>query len=399
MNGYTNRREFLKKATVLSACAVVEAGGAYALSADPVNLGVIGTGGRGKGLIRRLMEGIGGLKVVAVADPIPFRLQEGIDAAGGVPGYLDYEELLADSRIDAVIIATPFSTHDELSIAALDAGKHVYCEKTMAKGMQEIQAVIDKVKSSELVFQTGHQYHSSPLYAAARDIIRAGYIGDITAYHSQWNRNGDWRRPVPDHRYERQINWRMYREYSGGLVAELLSHQIDFVNWVTDSHPAKIVGFGGIDYWRDGRETFDNVHLLMEYPNGLDAQYMATTSNAYDDYKLKVMGSKGTIILDYHKGEIFLEDMTAKKTGVVDGVSGATLKAWQTGVGAPIDAEGGQPSVSALRQFYQSIVHGAPVVSDVRTGAIASKCVQMSLDALYSGEIVYWRDYPELDFA
>ena len=195
------------------------------------------------------------------------------------------------------------------------------------------------------------------------------------------------------------INWRMYREYSGGLVAELMSHQIDFINWVTDSHPEQITGFGGIDHWKDGRETFDNVHLLYKYPSGLDASFECTTTNGYQDYQIKVLGSKGTIILDYTKGTIFSEAKGIKEKGLVDGVSGATMQAWEKGEGASIDAPGNDPTLDALRQFYESIANGAPVISSLQTGALTAKCVQISLDALYENQIKNWNQYPELLFS
>ncbi|HCX24827.1 MAG: dehydrogenase [Flammeovirgaceae bacterium] len=397
-----SRRKFFKTGVALIGGTVL---GARYLSAMPihfgkevVNVGVIGTGDRGSGLIR-LMNQIEGLEVVACSDLIPFRLEDAVKLTKSAKAYADYTDLLADKKVDAVIVSTPFSTHDEIAIAALKAGKHVYCEKTMTKGMTEIQAVIDIVNSSGKVFQTGHQYHSSPLYNKARDIIRSGYIGEVTAYECQWNRNGSWRRPVPDPKWERMINWRMYREYSGGLVAELMSHQIDFINWVTDSHPEQITGFGGIDHWKDGRETFDNVHLLYKYPSGLDASFECTTTNGYQDYQIKVLGSKGTIILDYTKGTIFSEAKGIKEKGLVDGVSGATMQAWEKGEGASIDAPGNDPTLDALRQFYESIANGAPVISSLQTGALTAKCVQISLDALYENQIKNWNQYPELLFS
>jgi predicted dehydrogenase len=185
----------------------------------------------------------------------------------------------------------------------------------------------------------------------------------------------------------------------GGLVAELMSHQIDFINWVTGSHPAKFSGFGGIDYWKDGRETYDNIHLLMEYPSGLDASFSCTTTNGFEDYQIRVLGSKGTIILDYGNAEIYAENLEDKEKGIVDGVSGATIKAWEQGKGVPIQAPGNDPTLDALQQFYDSVRHQEPVISDIRTGATTAKCVQIALDAVHQGEVKYWKDYPELKFS
>ncbi|MEM8895936.1 MAG: Gfo/Idh/MocA family oxidoreductase, partial [Bacteroidota bacterium] len=190
-----------------------------------LNVGIIGTGNRGRGL-QRFINQIDRLEVVALADVLPFRLEQSKALSPNATTYDDYRRLLDDKNVDAVIIATPFFNHHQVAIDTLDSNKHVYCEKTMVKGIGAIQPVIDRANEKKnLVFQTGHQYHSSPLYTKVRDIIKSGYIGDVTAYHCQWNRQTDWRKPVPDAKYERVINWRMYREYSGGLPAELISHQ------------------------------------------------------------------------------------------------------------------------------------------------------------------------------
>ena len=87
----------------------------------------------------------------------------------------------------------------------------------------------------------------------------------------------------------------MYKEYSGGLLAELSSHQIDFVNWVLGTHPEQVMGFGGVDYWKDGRETYDNIHVIYKYPKGVKAKFSCLTTNASEGFKIKVMGDKGTI--------------------------------------------------------------------------------------------------------
>lgn len=369
----------------------------FASSQKPIRVGVIGTGDRGQGL-ERLIRDIDGIEVIACCDVIPFRLQAGLDlASSNARGYDDYRALLDNKKVDAVIISTPFALHGRMAIDALDAGKHVYCEKTMVRGIDTIQRTIDKAKENpSLIFQTGHQYHSSELYDKVRQIIRSGYIGEVTAYHCQWDRNGNWRREVPDPKWERLINWRMYREYSGGLIAELMSHQIDFINWTSGALPAKISGFGGIDHWKDGRETYDNVHLQMEYDNGLDATFSCTTTNGFEDYQIKVLGSKATIILDYTTAKIYLEQTRSEELGLVDGVSGATIQAWQKGEGAPIEANGTDPTKEALIDFRNSINNRKQPKSDVVTGGTTAKCVQIALDAVWDEQVKLWKDYPEI---
>lgn len=230
------RRTFIKKSGIATA-GILTTNSVFgnqshlkSSSSDSVNIGVIGTGQRGTGLTS-IINKIDGLRVVAAADVIPFRLQNGLKKANSNPkGYGNYKALLENKDVDAVIIATPFNTHSKIAIDAIDAGKHIFCEKTLAKGYHGIQQLINKTKESKTIFQTGHQYHSSRLYTYVFDLIRQGKFGNISAFECQWNRHGNWRRKVPNPSFEKAINWRMYREFSGGLTAELCSHQIDFVN-------------------------------------------------------------------------------------------------------------------------------------------------------------------------
>ena len=394
----TKRREFIKTGAMATLGTMASGTGLFSITRNPetMHIGVIGTGDRGGGMIS-ILNDVPYIKVAAVCDIIPFRLESAVQKSGA-KGYQDYRDLLDHKGLDAILIATPFGLHDEVCLDALDAGKHIYCEKTLIKGLPETQQVLDAYRQkSGLVFQTGHQYNSSALYQKVEQIIRSGYIGDITGFVCQWDRNGDWRRPVPDPKWERMINWRMYREYSGGLAAELCSHQIDFINRVLGELPEKIMGFGGIDHWKDGRETFDNIHLSFQYPSGVDASFMCTTTNSFEGYQIKVLGSKATIVMGLDNADIFLEPGEREK-GIVDGVSGATVKAWQAGKGAPIEARNDDSTLQALEQFYKSVVNGEKVYADIRSGAQTAKCVQMSLDAMYGDKIARWKDYPELVF-
>ncbi len=391
------RRKFIK-ATGLSLLSVPLIGNSIILGNledRKLRLGVIGCGDRGTG-ITSILQDHEDIDVMAFCDVLPFRL----DNIGKYPGkiYKNYKSLLASPDVDAVVISTPFGMHDEMAVDAMKAGKHVYCEKTLSKGIGEIQNVLDTYRNSNVIFQTGHQYNSSDLYQKVFEIVRNGFIGEVTSFECQWNRNGNWRRPVPNSELERAINWRMYEEHSGGLTAELCSHQIDFICRLLDQAPERIAGFGGVDHWKDGRETYDNVHLIFEYPNGVDASFTCTTTNAYEHYQIKILGSKATIVMDLDKAHVYLESTKAKEYGNVDGVSGATKLVWSKGEGAPVEASSEDSTLQALEQFYRTIRKNEPILADIRSGAITAKCVQMSLDALYSKRVVNWKDYPELVF-
>lgn len=389
------RREFVLKGSLASLAVATSTSmlGNFKGANDVINIGIIGTGSRGSGLIP-FIDKINNINLISCCDVLPFRLEEGMKTAKGkTKGYSDYRDLLNNKDIDAVIVATPFNTHSTINIDALDAGKHVYGEKTLAKGYGEIQSLLEKAKNSRSIFQTGHQLHSSRLYSHVVELIRNGKIGKIEAFECQYNRNTNWRRPVPSPELEKIINWRMYREFSGGLLAELSSHQIDFVNWVMDSTPSQVMGTGGLDHWKDGREIYDNIHLIYSYPNGVEAKFTCLSTNAKDGYEIKVIGDKGTIIVDFAKAWFYPEGQHEKKLGNVDGVSGATIQQWDMGKGIPIEVDHDDPSRQALLDFRDSIVNNKEPISNILTGANTAICVQMGLDAMYQNKIVEWKPH------
>lgn len=398
-----DRRKFIGSSALLASGLMAGANPSWKLRGiaknDIVQLGLIGTGDRGGGLIR-LLKDLPQFKVVACSDILPFRLEKAVSEAGKkCKAYPNYKELLADKNVDAVIIATPLSMHHEMAVNAIGSGKHIYCEKTMTYQIKEALDLVKKASASQKVFQVGHQYRYMPLYYQVAAMIREGYIGQVINVYIQWDRNGDWRRPVPAPQYERIINWRMYKEFSGGLTAELHSHQIDFVNWIFDAHPMRVAGFGGIDYWKDGRETFDNVNTLLEYPKGMKVNCISLTANAHEGYLFKFKGSKGTIELKVNKGWIYPESPNKKEMSLVDGVSGATLLTLQGEEGAPIEVEmenkDWEGTHFALMNFYHCILEGKLPSSNVYTGARTAVSVRLAIDALRSGAIQYWK--PEYD--
>ena len=356
-----------------------------------INVAVIGTGDRGKGIIN-LLNKLNAFNVIAVCDILPFRLEEAYDLIKSNKNakiYKDYRKLLNDKNIDAVVISTPLNSHDQIAVDALDADKHVYCEKTLAKGVKATARIVNKCKTSKKIFQTGHQYHSSRMYTQLKEMIEGGKVGKISSIEAQWNRNGNWRRPVPDPSLERQINWRMYREYSYGLLAELSSHQIDFANWILKATPEKAMGMGGINYWKDGRETYDNTKVTYQYPQGVKATYTCLTSNAKDDYKIMVMGDKGTLTIFYDKAWFYPEGSYKANYGEVDGVSGATTN-WTQGKGTPLDIQHIDPTKQALMDFKDAIINNTDPLSNVITGAKAAYAVDMGIKAMDTEKIINW---------
>jgi predicted dehydrogenase len=367
----------------------------------PIRIGVIGTGGRGNWLMSIINE-LPGMEIVACCDTLPFRLKEGIELTGNrAKANTDYRSLLDDKNVDAVIIATPLSEHFQMAMDALDAGKHVYCEKTMTHSIDQALQLSGKVKSSRQVFQVGYQHRYNPLYHNIHETIRGGYLGTITHAEAHWNRNGNWRRSVPEPKYERQINWRMYREYSGGLMAELCSHQIDILDFILDGHPLKVSGFGGIDYWKDGRETYDNVYSIFEYPDGIKASFHSITTNSYESFGIKIYGTKATVVIKgeaNHQGYIYPEPQAIEELKAeVDAVSSATMLILERGEPIPIKVENFPegdigPTSAALRHFGSCIVHGESPVANIDFGRKGAISVAMANTAMRNGTIETWKE-------
>jgi len=389
------RRSFVKKSALLCSSMLFAENIFASMTLAPINVAMIGCGDRGKGVLSVIKAMDDKFNIVAFCDVLDFRLEE---AKKYVPSSAiaikEYQKILDDKKIDAVFIATPLSEHFKIAKDAVLAGKHVYVEKTMTYNIEQALALRKLVKQyPKQVFQVGYQYRYSPLYFKVKEMIQSGYLGKVSQIDCRWDRNGNWRRAVPNPALERQINWRMYKEYSGGLAAELLSHQIDFINWAFETQPDQIIGSGGIDIFKDGRETYDNIQAILRYQNaGMIGNFGATCGNAHDGYLFKIKGTKGSVNLLPNTGIFYPEKETAKQLGIVDGVTGATKIVVNTDGGIPIlDKPTKDGTIYALEEFYKAITENKTPVSNINTGTQAAICVAMCNEAIYTSKTQFWK--------
>lgn len=394
------RRNFIRQSGLFTAGLLLHQQMLQAYSftetAKIISIGIIGCGDRGKGLGSVINNMPEEFQLKSVCDVLPFRLEQAkaLDKQNNIRYEKEYRRLLDDKTIDAVIIATPLYNHYEIAAAAIKAGKHVYLEKTMTyNAKQALELVALTKENPNLVLQVGHQYRYTPLYFKVKQMIDSGYLGKVTQIDCRWDRNANWRRTVPAGYTDKQINWRMYKEYSGGLPAELLSHQVDFINWAFNTHPDEILGTGGIDFYKDGRETFDNVQTILRYnKEGMIGNFGATCANEKDGYLFKLKGTKGTIELLMNEGLFYPEKQTRKELETVDGVTGASKIEWNKDGGTPILKEKSKDgSWYALQEFYKSITTNAMPVSNVITGAKTACCVSLMNKAIYKNGLEKWQ--------
>jgi predicted dehydrogenase len=315
--------------------------------------------------------------------------------------------MLAAKDIDAVVVATPLALHAQHVIPALESGRHVYGEKSMAFTVKECDDVVDAVARTGKHYQVGVQYHYATWYREALRQIREGKLGKITQVTAFWHRNGNWRRPVPDpndKKLERLINWRMYRESSIGLLAELGSHHIAFVNEVMGSAPESVVGSGGIDYWKDGRETDDNVQVAYRYPGGQTLTFSSMTTNALEGAQIRIYGTDGSIVLTEGDGMMYSEAKKLKASvvtqalinhGIMTGASYMPEMPYRgKGQAIPLPNNVEENAVlEACQAFVQSVVTNQKPEADEHMGWAEAVAVILGDQSIREGKRIWFKDY------
>jgi predicted dehydrogenase len=270
-----------------------------------VRIGIIGTGSRGMYHLNNLLN-IPQVEVIALCDDYEPHLQQAAALYPAAKKYDNYRNLLENKDIQAVLIVTPLNLHETMAIDALSAEKHVFCEKSMALTLDGCKKIYDTYKQHNRVLYIGQQRLFDPKYIKAMEMIHSGLIGTITGMRAYWYRNNDWRRPVPSPELERRINWRLYREYSAGLITELGAHQLEVGDWALGERPESVVGYGDIVYWKDGRDVYDNISLIYKYPSGIKMSYESIISNKFLGLEELILGDKGTMELE--KGKYCFEE-------------------------------------------------------------------------------------------
>lgn len=348
--------------------------------------GHIGVGSQGRHHLENMVN-LPGFEIRTLCDVLPFQLDAAMKLVRpDTRAVADYRYILDDPDIDAVVIATPFHFHTKPMLDALDAGKHVYCEKTLVKGFDQVRQTASALENSDRIVQAGYQHRYSKHLREIAALIRSGHIGSISKVECQWNRTTDWRRPVPSPEFERAVNWRMYREYSGGLAAELSSHQMDIIEWVLDTRPQQVMGTGGIDYWKDGRETRDNINLLVRYQNGVTASFTCLMTNRSGGFRMTFLGTEGTIVTTLDEAWVSAKASDIEGRVDADAVSGATM-APGTEKGYHLKPAKFSATSDAMAAFRESVLSNSPPAASAEKALETARTVQLSLDAMDNGTV------------
>jgi myo-inositol 2-dehydrogenase/D-chiro-inositol 1-dehydrogenase len=360
-----NRRVFLLSSAVAAASGQTPQ--------QLVGTGMIGVGNRGSYLLQGVL-GQPNAKVLALCDIKPDRLDKAATAAAkdNPVTYADWRKIIDRKDVDAVFIATPPDLHSEMAVAALQAGKNVYCEKPIGVTPAQVRSVVEAAKRSNKVFVPGQQLRSVKALAEAVGKIREGIIGDVIMVKAQRHAAAD----LPHD--GTSGDWYFDVNKSGGYLIEQSVHNLDLCNWAIGAHPSRACGFGGILLHKNdppGRTIFDCGTISYDYPGGVK---MAFTQNVFHPRSMP-------------NGNQYIYVYGTK--GAVDLMGTQTMYPLE-GDGTPVVvAEKHQDDPHAhIAAFYDSVVHGAKLPADITIGATAALTAILGHQAMTRQQVVSWVD-------
>jgi predicted dehydrogenase len=405
-----SRRRFMGQ--VLGGAAALASNALYPSSrvlgaSDRIRIGLIGSGGRGQEIFRTALK-CPNVEAVAVADVYTLRLDEAKKIAPQVKTYQDFRRLLDDKSIDAVLIATPQHQHALNFVPAIQAGKDVYQEKTMAFNPDHAKRMRRALQSSGRVVQVGIQSTSSDVVARVREHLGSERLGKITAVHTHMYRNapcGGWKRTIPSdcdarhvdwkmfqgeaapHEFDpnRVINWRFFWDYSGGNVFENMVHQVGFWYKMLDLKIPRSVNMHGGNYLSPEMEVPDTMSVAMDQPENMLFTWNSGFGNAhYGEDDDLVLGNKGTIWRDDQTVRYLPEEdrhhrrEAAASREMTSGTKGADI------VG------GGDETYTHMQNFFDCVRSRKEPNCPLDLGFRSAVACQMALVSYRQGRRVKW---------
>ena len=404
MSSGIDRRDFLKGAAATMALLFTaeelmaqEAATATAVTRPAVKFGVVGCGLWGKQVLSTLST-LPSAQVTAICDTYEPFLNKGKEIAPNAAAFSDYAQVLS-SDAEAVVIATPSHQHKDIMLAAIQAGKHVYCEAPLAANIDDAKAIALAGKGSAKVFQVGLQGRSNLLYKHVSGFVKTGVLENVAEVIGQWNKKDSWRRMAPTPEREKEINWRLSKATSPGLVGEAGIHHLDLTNWYLNGLPTAVTGFGSIITWNDGRDVPDTVQCILEYPKNVRMVFTSTLASSFSNSYALFQGSNASLMMRDKRSWMIKEadsallgwEVYARKEPCYD-ETGICMVADSTKLleaGKEPAKEGTvEPSKEALycalENFTKSIRDGAKVMGDALEGYQATVVALKANEAVLS---------------
>jgi predicted dehydrogenase len=394
-----NRRTFVAAASGLALGTRMATANAQGAN-DRIRIGVIGTGGRARGLMNHLKR-LPGNEMVAICDVYEPRMLQAAEIAGApVTKVADYRRILDDRGIDAVVIGTPDHWHKTITLDAVAAGKDVYVEKPVSHTIAEGTEMVKAIEESKQIVQTGTQQRSWEHWVLGKEIIDSGRLGQITFVQTYWYQHAragnylpvdmdklDWKRwlgPAADQpfRPERFYQWRHYWDFGGGCLTDLMTHWIDVVHWYLDVDAPLAAAATGHNYNIKLWEAPDTVTATLEFPKNFMASYVGTYVSKVDDGGLEFRGDLGTLKIDRTRLAFYRDDAA--------NVPGTRAPEPETFV-----RSSGDGTLTHLQNWLDCIRSRKTPNAHIRVAHQAARMSHLANAALRAGHWVKWNNVAE----
>ena len=401
------RRLFLKSAAAVSSMMILKPGAVFGTKANSaVQLGIIGCGDRGTAVISSMSKHTN-VNIVAMADLLPDQLQKGkvildrLNAEKGFPaiqktniyqGSQAYLQLLANKDVDAVLISSPAYTHPEFLQAAIEANKHVYCEKPVApdvEGCKRVERAGASV-NGKLSVVVGFQIRHATPYVEMVKRIHRGDIGDVLNAQLYYFSSEVKLKPYKDIPYDeaRIRNHFHFRDLSGGILLDQGIHMLDVCNWALQGHPVSAIGTGSNNHGAEFGDAWNNYQAVYEYPQGTHVSFHGTqVGNVFGDVCARFIGTKG-IAEAHYSGGVFIKGEHAWDSGVLRQESEVTAEQRAAGVflSSLQDADANKE-----KAFINSIVSGN-FLNETGSGSASTLTAILGRQAAEQGKKVNWEE-------
>ncbi|CAN5603736.1 Gfo/Idh/MocA family oxidoreductase [soil metagenome] len=450
-----NRRSFIKTTAAVAGTAAMTAS-SYAKIAGAngnARIGYIGVGGRCQQHLDIVLEMIKQKRPVAavaacdvwdgddrgnnkVTGLYPSAKRIGLNPEDKEHVTKDYRKILDAKDVDIVCIATPDHWHARQTIDAMQAGKHVYCEKPMTKTIAESQAVVDAWKKSGKVMSVGVQSMADPTWLKANELIKAGKIGHVMQAQTRYYRNsnvGQWRYysltksmnpktidwkmflgtdfdvngeklgPKPEEMpFDRSVyaQWRCYWPFGSGMFTDLFVHQVThLISAMGVRYPHRVVGGGGLYLEYDTRDVPDVAMVCADYDEGCQMFITATMCNDYPIDEV-IRGKTGTIKFLPAAGDLMKGfEVYQQTTGTAKGPGDAATEKGEfipSGFvpNANLDSKEKFPmqlTFALWENFLKHVAEGNQgTLSTPELGAAAFSTVNMGVQSYRNDKVLYW---------
>jgi predicted dehydrogenase len=378
-----------------------------------IRLGIIGAGGRLRGVLSGILQHalVGQIRVVSAYDPAP----ESLLALKGLVGY-DFEharsedDVIRHPEVDWVFIGSWNCFHARQAVAALEAGKHVFCEKPLATTFEDCLAIRDAAARTDRVFAFGLVLRYAPHYARIHEIVDSGALGKIVSF--EFNETIGF-----NHGGYIFGDWRRLQSQAGSHILEKCCHDLDLANWLTGSVPVRVASFGGRNFFvpeNAGRvqeigpnetglpayhgwpwasavqlnpftseaEICDNQVVILEYASGARATFHANCNAGIPERRMYVLGDRAALRADLN-------------TGIIEiGRIGWNSEIEKIDTGANGGHGGGDETMTPA--LVRTMLQGEPPLASVNEG-ICSTVTALGIDqSLAEGRIVdlmpFWKE-------